>query len=231
MRGALSGPSAPPKAVSSASTLRARSRLAVCPLAGRDPEYRPLSLELDSHAQSGGPLRAELHVPAATWETEMPPVGVLATPDFDRYRAHVRARLEQYPTLRGAQFYEPAPGHFFLNVSSLAERKLALFWPDLEHPGPDGGSALHRFSDDNGRSVTVYPRGVGSALAVHPYLVWWAILFAMAHYVRYQPVTWATVVDVDRSSEAVAIEHIGEQALSALPELIHRTLVREEPQD
>jgi len=200
------------------------------PLAGHDSEYPPLTLALDSRAEPGGPLRAQLEVPAATWEMEMPPGDRCVTADYDRYRTHVRMQLEHYPTLQGAELHEPAAGYFFLDASSLTERKLALFWSDQKHPGPDGQSALHRFSDDNGRSVTVYPRGAGSRLAVHPYLVWWAILYGMAHYVRYEPTTWATVVDVDRGSEAVAVEHIGAQALSTLPELIHRTLVRGEPQ-
>lgn len=63
---------------------------------------------------------------------------------------------------------------------------------------------------------------MGSMDAVHPYLIWWAILFAMAHYIRYEPTKWAAVVNVDTSDEAVTVEHIGEAALDVLPELIHR---------
>jgi len=200
------------------------------PMPGSDPYHPPLTLDLVNAADAGGPLRASLIVPASTWEVEMPPVGERVTADYDRFRAHVRTLLEEYPTLAGAALFEPAPGHFTLFAQSLTQRTLALFWPDLQHPGPYEGSALHGFSDDNGQSVTIYPRGAGSKLAVHPYLLWWEILFAMAHFIRYEPSAWAAAVDVDHSSEAVAIEHIGEQALVVLPELIHRALVRGEPQ-
>lgn len=66
--------------------------------------------------------------------------------------------------------------------------------------------------------------------AMHPFLLWWALLYVMAHYIRYEPARWAWLVDVDESQEAVAIEDIAERALSELPELIHRVLVRTEPQ-
>jgi hypothetical protein len=52
----------------------------------------------------------------------------------------------------------------------------------------------------------------------------------MAQHVRYEPVKWSKVIDIDHSCEAAAVEHIGDLALATLPELIHRTLVRTEPQ-
>ena len=51
----------------------------------------------------------------------------------------------------------------------------------------------------------------------------------MSHYVRYEPTRWASIIDIDHNTEAVAVEHLCNQALDVMPELIHRTLVREEP--
>ncbi|GAA1854683.1 YaaC family protein [Myceligenerans crystallogenes] len=194
--------------------------------------HMPLRLELTSPEQTkvGGSLRADLAVPAATWAMELPPIGKRLAKHYDAYRAHVREQLQQYPTLRDAELYDPTPEHFDLRGGG-GTRWVGLAWPGRRHPGfEDSGAPLHEFSDDNGRSVLIYPRGAGADLAVHPYLLWWAVLFAMAHHIRYEPTKWAAMVDVDRSDEAVTIEHIGEYALKALPELIHRTLVRTEPE-
>jgi hypothetical protein len=67
-------------------------------------------------------------------------------------------------------------------------------------------------------------------LATHPFLLWWAILYAFSHFIRYEPRQWAFLVDVDVSDEAVALEEIGDVALDVVPELIHKALVRQEPQ-
>lgn len=201
-------------------------------LDGPEPTHPPLRLQLVAagSAEVGGPLRAELDVPAETWAVDLPPVGPRNTTRYDAYRAQVRAQLQHYPTLRDAQLYDPMPAHFELGGGGRT-RTVAITWPGRTHPRlGDDEAVLHEFSDDNGRSVLIYPRGVGTDLAVHPYLLWWVVLFAMAHHVRYEPTRWAAIVDVDHSDEAVTIEHIGEHALDVLPELIHRTLVRTEPQ-
>lgn len=202
-------------------------------LDGPEPPHPPLKLKLAASEwpwETDLPLRAELEVPAKTWAIELPPVGERKTTHYDALRAHVRERLQHYPTLGDAQLYDPMEAHFDLGGAGPI-RTVAITWPGRTPPLPgDDEAILHEFSDDNGRSVLIYPQGAGTDLAVHPYLLWWVVLFAMAHHVRYEPTKWAAMVDVDHSDEAVAIEHIGEHALDVLPELIHRTLVRAEPQ-
>ena len=61
--------------------------------------------------------------------------------------------------------------------------------------------------------------------AQHPFTVWWAVLYALSMLARYQPREWAGLVSVDRSGDAVALEHLLEESLLVLPELIHRTVV------
>lgn len=217
------------------------------PLAGDEPDYPSLHLRAAADPSAwtdwveGGRdrgLRAELVVPAATWEMTLPEVGVRQSSDYDRYLTLVRSHLARYPTLSGARLFQPVPGHFQLKSHSVDYRLLELEWPDLAPWDGFSDAVLHRFSDDNGTMVRVWPslpgaREVGPAglpLATHPLLLWWALLYAAAHFVRYEPVSWAQRVDVDSSAEAVALEEIGERALEHLPELIHRTLVRTEPQ-
>lgn len=201
------------------------------PLPGDEPVHRSLRLSLPNDQgpyERFGPLRANLTVPADTWVYDLPPVGLRDTSHYDAYRTLVRDQLTNYPTLSEAHLVDDVPGHFDLGGAGH-QREVRLEWPDRQHPalGNEEG-ALLPFSDERSRHVTVYPRGRDSQLAVHPYLLWWAVLFAMSHYVRYEPTRWASIIDVDRSDEAVAVEHLCDQALDVLPELIHRTLVRGE---
>lgn len=201
------------------------------PLPGTEPDFLPLRLSLRDRGPFDRPesLRAELTVPAATWARELPPVGTRTTAHYDGYKDHVRSRLAHYPTLREAQLVIDSPEHFDLGGAG-AERTVPLEWPNRKHPAPsDMGGALLAFGDGWGSEVTVYPRVSNSELAADPYLLWWAVLYAMSHYVRYEPTRWAEIIDVDRSVEAVAVEHLCSQALDVLPELIHRTLTQAQP--
>lgn len=167
----------------------------------------------------------------------MPEVPKRTTADYDAYRAHVRAQLAHYPTLAAAELFEPSPAHFQLTSASGHLRKLELVWPDLTPWDGVADAALHPFSDENSSTVTVWPTlpgdetGLGGGRpATHPFLLWWVVLYVAAHFVRYEPERWAQLVDVDSSDEAVALEEIGDLALDAVPELIHKILVRSEPQ-
>jgi hypothetical protein len=71
----------------------------------------------------------------------------------------------------------------------------------------------------------VYPSLDEGDRPVHPIVVWWSVLFGLSMLARYGPEQWAEAIDVNRSAEAVPIEHLLEAALDHLPELIHRALV------
>jgi hypothetical protein len=213
------------------------------PLAGQDPTHPVLKLSairdvgLPLGRVDGAGLRADLTVPASTWEMQLPDVSDRTTADYERYKAHIRGQLAHYPTLAEAELHEPVSGYFQLASDSDKLRKLALVWPDLEPWDGVQDAVLHAFSDQNRSNVTIWPAldsevsgASANALATHPYLLWWAVLYVAAHYVRYEPEHWARLVDVDASPEAVALEELGDVALGTLPELIHRVLVRTEPQ-
>jgi hypothetical protein len=213
------------------------------PLSGGDPPHGALQLTAvrDSGPSMGrdadvSGLRANLRVPASTWEVPLPDPRNRTTSDYDVYKAHVRTQLAMYPTLAGAELFEATPGYFQPTPDSADTLKLELIWPSL--PPWDGMSdaVLHRFSDENRSTVTVWPTLPGAdsselPLATHPFLLWWALLYVFSHFIRYEPGRWGFLVDVDRSNEAVALEEIGDLALDVLPELIHRVLVRLEPQE
>jgi hypothetical protein len=59
---------------------------------------------------------------------------------------------------------------------------------------------------------------------LHPIVIWWAVLFTMSMLARYHPEAWARAIDVDESIWAVPLEHLLDQALEALPEVIFQAL-------
>jgi hypothetical protein len=52
---------------------------------------------------------------------------------------------------------------------------------------------------------------------LHPILALWCVLLALSSLARYEPATWSKMIDIDRSPEANAIEHLLEQAANSLP--------------
>jgi hypothetical protein len=52
-------------------------------------------------------------------------------------------------------------------------------------------------------------------------MTWWVILFGLSMLARYYPRDWMAMLDVDRpSSDAVLIETMLEDGLSALPQIV-----------
>jgi hypothetical protein len=65
------------------------------------------------------------------------------------------------------------------------------------------------------------PAVPGMTVPLHPFIAWWAILLALSSLARYEPETWADMVDVDRSgSPATAVEHLLDTALDAVPQML-----------
>jgi len=74
----------------------------------------------------------------------------------------------------------------------------------------------------NGR--VLLPTVGGTPATLHPLMLWWGILHALSMLTRYEPDTWAELIDVDRSPDAIHIEALIEYALDSVPDLICRTL-------
>lgn len=62
-------------------------------------------------------------------------------------------------------------------------------------------------------------------MPAHPFLLWWALTFGLSMLARYEPKAWAERTSISSSADASPIEHLLNQALATLPELIHRTVV------
>jgi YaaC-like Protein len=62
---------------------------------------------------------------------------------------------------------------------------------------------------------------IGSmSTGLHPILALWAVLFGLSSLARYEPATWSKMIDIDRSAEANAIEHLLDEAIHAVPAVV-----------
>jgi len=68
------------------------------------------------------------------------------------------------------------------------------------------------------------PVVAGNTQPLHPLMAWWALLYALSMLARYQPAQWISYIDVNSSAHAVALEALLDEALLAVPRLIHSTL-------
>lgn len=62
------------------------------------------------------------------------------------------------------------------------------------------------------------------AQRLHPFITWLSVLFTLSMLARYEPERWVDVIDVDRSVWATPVEHLLDEAITALPALISETL-------
>ena len=60
---------------------------------------------------------------------------------------------------------------------------------------------------------------IGSmSTGLHPFLALWTVLLALSSLARYGSAAWFKILDIDRSSEANAIEHSLDEAINSYPQ-------------
>lgn len=69
-----------------------------------------------------------------------------------------------------------------------------------------------------------FPAAEGQPAPLHPLMVWWAVLYALSMLTRYQPAEWTTLVDVNRSEQATAVEFVLDAALDVVPDLVDEAI-------
>ncbi|WP_433535057.1 YaaC family protein [Micromonospora sp. CA-249363] len=80
----------------------------------------------------------------------------------------------------------------------------------------DLGIAKYRAADD----CFITPRVGSMSSGLHPFLALWASLLALSSLARYEPALWSKMIDIDRSAEANAIEHLLEEAITSVPAVV-----------
>lgn len=139
---------------------------------------------------------------------------------YGQDRLRVKEHLDRYPALRGSMPQVSPMGG--LNWRSAGPGMgLRVEWRSGSPPLmlfdnktlSDLGVACYRSADDS-----VVTPAIGSmATGLHPFLALWAVLLALSSLARYEPATWSKMIDIDRSAEANAIEHLLEEATASVP--------------
>jgi len=58
-------------------------------------------------------------------------------------------------------------------------------------------------------------------------MTWWAALYGLSILARYHPRTWVAALDLDSSDLAVPLDVILEEAMRAVPHLVHEAIFSE----
>jgi hypothetical protein len=70
-----------------------------------------------------------------------------------------------------------------------------------------------------------FPAIGGSSRPAHPFLIWWAISYALSMLARYEPNVWLDRISISSSADATAVEYFLNQAITIVPETIHRAII------
>lgn len=141
---------------------------------------------------------------------------------YDVDRVRVKEHLDRYPALKYSVLQVSNPtGDLQWAEKGGPGLALGVEWrggsPPLmlyDHKTfGDLGVACYRSDDD----CVVTPAIGSMSTGLHPFLALWAVLLALSSPARYEPAAWSKMIDIDRSAEANAIEHLLEEATTAVP--------------
>jgi hypothetical protein len=143
-------------------------------------------------------------------------------------RLRIKEHLDRYPALRDSV---PAMGRRVHWVDEGPGLSLQVEWLTEEPPLVPGapplflrggrtvkGLGVARYRSDDDFVVTPALGSMSSGL--HPFLALWAVLLALSSLARYEPARWSRMIDIDRSSEANAIEHLLDESTTSVPSVV-----------
>jgi hypothetical protein len=182
---------------------------------------------------AGVPLTADAMFPALLFfQDEWPTTGAFAHAEvswiprqvqvlYGQDRVRVKEHLDRYPALRGSLLRVSHPMGGLDWSSAGPGMTLNVEWRSGSPPLmladyktlSDLGVACYRSADDS----FVTPAIGSMATGLHPFLALWAVLLALSSLARYEPATWTKMINIDRSAEANAIEHLLEEVIASIP--------------
>jgi YaaC-like protein len=133
----------------------------------------------------------------------------------------LKEHLDRYPALKESRLQVSGPMGRLEWTSAGPGWSLGVEWrsgtpPLMLHDNrtlKDLGVASYRSDDD-----FVVTAAIGSmSVGLHPILALWVVLLGLSSLARYEPATWSKMIDIDRSAEANAIEHLLEEAIASVP--------------
>lgn len=179
----------------------------------------PHALVLHPEDRPGPTLTLRFTATASAWVYAFPPALTAAPPEAQADWLH--EYLRHYPSAVGWQ--SPNPDGVAIMNDPAAGSGVRLQWP----LPTASGSASERFEYllsvvapryDHYMHGWIRP-AVGGSKPLPPLLTWWSLLYALSMFARYKPGRWTALLDVDRSANAVLIESILDEALTAVPRL------------
>jgi YaaC-like Protein len=140
--------------------------------------------------------------------------------------AQVKRHLDHYPALRDSTLLASGPIPRLEWRSVGPGLSLSVEWRNGVELGDGTALMLADRKTINGLGVASYQSAedlvitpnIGSmSAALHPILALWAVLLALSSLARYEPAAWSKMVDIDRSADANAIEHLLDAAIDSVP--------------
>ncbi|MFI5496809.1 YaaC family protein [Actinoplanes sp. NPDC051859] len=143
--------------------------------------------------------------------------------------SRVREFLQLYPALRGSDLTSSS---IMTGAVRWIEQPLGLAidveWrssnaPHTHAPVQDTSSlglVPYRAQDD---WFVTPPLGTMQQ-GMHPFLALWATLLALSSLARYEPAAWSRMIDIDRSAEASALEHLLDEAANSISRSVRNFL-------
>ncbi|MDX2979311.1 YaaC family protein [Streptomyces microflavus] len=136
----------------------------------------------------------------------------------------IAAFLANYPSLKGWSHTPDSPNSVLWRDRGNGQQALEVFLPSALTLPVDQREAdleaLKRATLYRGPSdAYAFPALGGMPGPVHPILAWWAALFGLSILARYEPASWAEMIDIDGSPTANAVENILDQAITVVPHI------------
>jgi hypothetical protein len=143
--------------------------------------------------------------------------------------ARVKEHLDRYPALRESKLLQSAPMGRLQWASAGPGLGLRVEWRSGSSPLmlPDRktindlGVASYKSADD----FVITPAIGSMSTGLHPMLALWAVLLALSSLARYEPAAWSKMLDLNRSAEANAIEHLLDEATDSVPAAVRHILI------
>jgi hypothetical protein len=129
--------------------------------------------------------------------------------------------LANYPTLAPPTTASMAEGW---PVEWLGRRlSIALTWP-LAEPVEQIEAVWHLQIQQTAYRGEhwAFPAFAGQEL--HPLMMWWIVLYGLSMLTRYEPRIWAQLLNVDASPWSTPLEHLLNEALTVVPQVIADTI-------
>jgi hypothetical protein len=135
--------------------------------------------------------------------------------------AAIAAHFAQYPALQGLSW--TVAQNVAWNTNGFATSLDVHFElvggerPAALAPGSRLGA---RYCGQVSAELFITPAIGGMAGPLHPILAWSAVLLALSSLARYEPASWAKMIDVNASPHATAVEHLLDDAIVRIPKML-----------